>query len=353
MKRIQNPKSSLRKGFTLIELLVVISIIATLAALILPAVQQARAAARRVECQNNMKQIVTATLNLASRTNGRLPTAWARYGSTQQHNRPWTVALLSDLDNAQIRRTIDADTAAAATDNYTTISLRAFQCPVDGNNFATGGGLSYVVNAGYATTAMWDLTSATIGTGANTLHDYALDWDTTAGAAKNDATITRSTGVFFQPYVNTVYTANSGSTLDFISSGDGQANTIMYGENTQATGWTSAGHLWNFAFALRMAQGSDFKLTGFSNATTLAYPGAGLDATSAGRILSSLPGQNAIAVTGAAPRPSSQHLGTSIYGFADGSAKQIADGLDANVYARLLTPNGQRYGQSVQGIENY
>ena len=78
MPSIKKNEASRRIGFTLVELLVVIAIIGVLVALLLPAVQAARAAARRSQCQNNIKNLALGVLNYES-GQGSFPPGWEIY----------------------------------------------------------------------------------------------------------------------------------------------------------------------------------------------------------------------------------------------------------------------------------
>lgn len=87
-------------GFTLVVLLAVIAVIAILVALLLPAVQAARDAARKLECANNFKQVALATLNHASTTDSLPSMEFARLRTNYPIG--WRMAILPYLEEGDL-----------------------------------------------------------------------------------------------------------------------------------------------------------------------------------------------------------------------------------------------------------
>jgi len=122
---------ALRKGLTLVELLVVIAIIGTLVALLLPAVQAARESARRVTCQNNLRQVALGVLNYASTNNDKFPSLWQTANFEPWENFSWRVDLLPYLESSSIHDSLKTDLPPLSTTNRPTVGtlISLFQCP--------------------------------------------------------------------------------------------------------------------------------------------------------------------------------------------------------------------------------
>lgn len=313
-----------RSGFTLVELLVVIAIIAMLVTLLLPAVQSAREAARRMQCSNNLKNVVLAALNYES-ANNTLPPARLGPDSTGSaevaHLRTPTersgasgfVLLLPYLEEQALFDGLEVNTKngiypagmfsafwrTPERELLLTQRPQMFVCP-------TSDTLEKTI---VPTFAKWDNPPAT-GT-------YAF-----SGGHR---------GPFYKQPVNACLTKhhNTGAHLYWNPVRlrkilDGTSKTISVGEINEGH-TTNSSNIWSYV--LRYAD--CFRVTGTPLNTPAELNGIAV-------------GTNSAKVNGAF---GSQHPGGALFSYLDGHVAFIEDNIDIDIYQEMSTISGTPQGR--------
>ncbi|MFO0959413.1 MAG: DUF1559 domain-containing protein [Isosphaeraceae bacterium] len=211
---------SCRRGFTLIELLVVIAIIGVLIALLLPAVQQAREAARRISCTNNLKQLALAAANYEA-TFGAFPMGTPFYRFPDM-NRVYDghsifVAMLGQLEQQQLYNATNFSTNIYRWTNQTiqATGVSTLWCPTD-TLAAQRKTLPYSISDIPAGSATISYTSYGGNCGMFYVHPGNY---TDADVASIPAVTAKCNGIFH---------VNSATRLASIT--DGTSNTLIFGE---------------------------------------------------------------------------------------------------------------------------
>lgn len=252
----------LRRGFTLVELLVVIAIIGILIAMLLPAIQAAREAARRMQCSGNLRQIGLAAINYESAHNVFPPAYFLfQFETTSSYKKPWDKGhnfftfILPQMEENAIYEKYRFDRiwyskAPSSPNLYTTeVPIAAFQCPTapkrsqgkpSDTRFRTCSDHYYECYTDYAAATTISSTSSNIVAAINS---GAITDRGVGGNLSNWRSL-------LQPCVNDWKVAAHGSvgdisprTVSMRDVTDGASNTIMLVEDAGRPEYWVQGHM--------------------------------------------------------------------------------------------------------------
>ena len=325
----------MRRAFTLIELLVVIAIIAVLIALLLPAVQQAREAARRTQCRNNLHQIAVALHNYHDAHRVFPPPFCHQVGTVQAYNSSFSAhaRLLPYLEKSTVTARLNYGLPWESPGNTTVVALRvgAYLCPSEVNDRrrfnSDGSPKCYPLNYGlnFGTWFIWDPVINRGGNGAFYPNSRVRIRDIRDGTSQ---TLMASEVLAYNRYARNTGTGWSPDAPPSVT----QLTALASGAQGSSDQWKGTGHTeWPDGHAHH---------TGF---TTVFTPNTMVGFTDSAGVrhdidyCSQIAGRDLTNPTYSAVTSRSYHEGVVHCAFMDGRVRTIGENIDRRVWRALST----------------